>query len=205
LPCPNTRPGAHLNKEGTENIWPRRTAYREFKGNVAHSNFDGLMSDRGPRADGHFAVGGHIALADPTDPNSPQVETLFEDFTSYKNRNSGMWVRGEMDMFRGLRLADNAIGYTHASGNFGRSAYTSRVVDSVFVGESDNIGNPTDAGGAGLRPQPAAARARGFPDPRLRVLRLPASPGQRHVRELPGQRHPQDRARSPTCSTPASA
>jgi cell migration-inducing and hyaluronan-binding protein len=101
------------------------------------------MSDRGPRADGHFAVGGHIALADPTDATSPQVETLFADFTSYKNRNGGMWVRGEMDMFRGLRLADNAIGYTHASGNFGRSAYTSRVEDSIFVGESDNIGNPT--------------------------------------------------------------
>jgi hypothetical protein len=70
------------------------------------------------------------------------VETLIEDFTTYKNRNSGMWVRGEMDLFRNLKLADNAIGYTHASGNFGRSAYTSRVVDSVFVGESDNIGNP---------------------------------------------------------------
>jgi cell migration-inducing and hyaluronan-binding protein len=39
-------------------------------------------------------------------------------------------------------MADNAIGYTHASGNTGRSAFTSRVVDSLFVGESENIGNP---------------------------------------------------------------
>src|SRR6187549_202309 len=39
--------GAHLDKEGSEKIWPRRTAYREFSGNTAHSNFDGLMSDRG--------------------------------------------------------------------------------------------------------------------------------------------------------------
>ncbi|HEX4177501.1 MAG TPA: hypothetical protein VHY57_03650, partial [Rhizomicrobium sp.] len=97
---------------------------------------------RGPRADGHFAVGGHISLANPTDANGPQVESVIENFTSYKNRNSGMWVRGEMDTFRNLKLADNAIGYTHASANFGRSAFTSRVVDSLFVGETENIGNP---------------------------------------------------------------
>ena len=48
--------------EGTEiskKTWPRRTQVREFKGNTAHSNFDGFMFDRGPRPDGHFAVGGH--------------------------------------------------------------------------------------------------------------------------------------------------
>jgi cell migration-inducing and hyaluronan-binding protein len=39
-------------------------------------------------------------------------------------------------------MADNAIGFTHASGNSGRSPYTSRVVDSLFVGETENIGNP---------------------------------------------------------------
>jgi hypothetical protein len=45
-------------------------------------------------------------------------------------------------VYKNLRVADNAIGYTHASGNAGRSAFTSRVVDSRFVGESENIGNP---------------------------------------------------------------
>ena len=109
--------------EGTEiskATWPRRTQVREFKGNTAHSNFDGFMFDRGPRADGHFAVGGHISLANPADANSPQVASVIEDFTSYKNRNSGMWSRGEMHVFKNLKVADNAIGYTHASGNFGQ-------------------------------------------------------------------------------------
>ena len=149
--------------EGTEiskATWPRRTKVREFKGNIAHSNFDGFMVDRGPRADGHFAVGGHIALANPADANSPQVESVIEDFTSYKNRNSGIWARGEMHLYKNLKMADNAIGYTHASGNFGRSAYTSRVVDSLFVGETENIGNPRTpaemAYGRSL-PQPAVA------------------------------------------------
>jgi len=132
--------------EGTEigkMTWPRRTKVREFKGNTSHSNFDGFLADRGPRPDGHFATGGHMSLSNPADANSPQVESVFEDFTAYKNRNGGMWTRGEMHTYKNLKLADNAIGYTHASGNSGRSAFTSRVVDSLFVGETENIGNPS--------------------------------------------------------------
>ncbi len=97
---------------------------------------------------------------------SPSIE----DFTAYKNRNSGIWARGEVRLYKNLKMADNGIGFTQASGNIGQSAYTSRVVDSRFVGETENIGNPSDAGGKGLRPQLAASRSRGFPDPRLRVL-----------------------------------
>ena len=151
--------GAFLGKAGSENIWPRRTRVREFKGNIAHSNFDGFMFDRGPRSDGHFGPGGHMALADPADAKSPVVETVLEDLTSYKNRNSGLWARGEMDTFKGLKMADNAIGYTHASGNFGNSAFTSRVVDSLFVGETDNIGNPRAAA--------ELAYGRSLPEPEL--------------------------------------
>jgi len=74
------------------------------------------------------------------------VETVFADLTSYKNRNGGIWGRGEMHTFRNVKVADNAMGYTHASGSAGRDPYTSRVIDSLFVGETENIGNPqTDA------------------------------------------------------------
>src|SRR5690606_38042566 len=58
----------------------------------------------------------------------------------------GIWGRGEMHTFRNLKLADNAMGFTHASGLGGGEPYTSRVLDSLFVGETENIGNPmTDA------------------------------------------------------------
>ena len=151
--------GAFEGSEDSLNTWPRRTKFREFKGNVAHSNFDAFMGDRAPRADGHFAVGGYIALADPADPNSPQVESVVEDFTAYKNRNSGIWARGQMHLYKNLKMADNGIGFTHATGG-GSSLYTSRVVDSLFVGESGNIGNPREpaelAYGRSL-PQPAVA------------------------------------------------
>jgi cell migration-inducing and hyaluronan-binding protein len=134
--------------EGTEiskTIWPRRTPFREFKGNVAHSNYDSFMFDRNIAADNTFGVTGssHTGLENPADPNSTALESVFEDLTSYKNRNGAIWGRGEMHVFRNLKLADNAIGFTHASGAFGRYAFTSKVVDSLFVGETENVGNPT--------------------------------------------------------------
>ncbi|HEX5442965.1 MAG TPA: G8 domain-containing protein [Pirellulales bacterium] len=151
--------GAFEGTDVSKATWPRRTPVGEFKGNTAHSNFDGFMLDRGPRSDGHFNTGGHIAQANPADANSPQVESVFEDFTSYKNRNSGVWARGEMHLFTNLKVADDAIGYTHASGSFGRSAFTSRVVDSLFVGETENIGNP--------RTPAEIAYGRSLPEPKV--------------------------------------
>jgi cell migration-inducing and hyaluronan-binding protein len=134
--------------EGTEiskATWPRRTPFREFKGNVAHSNYDGFMFDRNIAANNTFGVTGssHTGLENPADPDSKALESIFEDLTSYKNRNGGIWGRGEMHVFRNVKLADNAMGFTHASGAFGRYAFTSQVVDSLFVGETENIGNPT--------------------------------------------------------------
>src|SRR5262249_32541875 len=70
-----------------------------------------------------------------------------QDLTAYKNRNGGFWGRGEMRTYRNIKSADNAIGYTQASGLAGGASledpYTSRVLDSLFVGETENIGNPT--------------------------------------------------------------
>ena len=150
--------------DGTElskNIWPRRTAFREFKGNVAHSNYDGFMFDRNINANNTFGVTGnaHMPKENPADPNSRTVETVFENLTSYKNRNGGIWGRGEMHVFRNVKVADNAMGYTHASGSAGRDPFTSKVVDSLFVGETENVGNPaTDA---------EKAYGRTFPKPQM--------------------------------------
>jgi G8 domain-containing protein len=141
----------HGKFEGTEisaNTWPRRTPFREFKGNVAHSNYDSFMFDRNIAANNTFGVTGssHTGHENPADANSKAVESVFEDLTAYKNRNGAIWGRGEMHVFRNVKLADNAFGFTHASGEFGRYAFTSKVVDSLFVGETENVGNPrTDA------------------------------------------------------------
>ena len=150
--------------EGTEisaKTWPRRTPFREFKGNVAHSNYDSFMFDRNVAPDGHFGVTGssHTGLENPADGNSKALESVFEDLTAYKNRNNAIWGRGEMHVFRNVKLADNAIGFTHASGAFGRYAFTSRMVDSLFVGETENIGNP--------RTEAEKAYGRSLPKPEM--------------------------------------
>ena len=137
--------------EGTEisaKTWPRRTPFREFKGNVAHSNYDSFMFDRNINVNNTFGVTGnaHMPKENPADANSKTVETVFENLTAYKNRNGAIWGRGEMHVFKNVKVADNAMGYTHASGSAGRDPFTSKVVDSLFVGETENIGNPrTDA------------------------------------------------------------
>ena len=133
--------------EGTEiskATWPRRTRMAEFRGNVAHSNFDGFMLDRNINLENVFGLAGpsHIAKENPADENSKSVESLLADLTAYKNRNGGVWGRGELHVFRNLKAADNAIGFTNSTGSFGDDTFTSLVVDSRFVGETDNIGNP---------------------------------------------------------------
>ncbi len=148
MSLPEHPTGAFAGTDISAKTWPRRTPLREFKGNVAHSNYDGFMFDRNPGPDGHFGVTGssHTAHENPADGDSKALVTVFEDLTAYKNRNGGIWGRGELHLFTNLKLADNAIGFTHASGEFGRYAFTSKVIDSLFVGETDNIGNPrTDA------------------------------------------------------------
>ncbi len=149
--------GAFLDTDISKNTWPRRTPFREFKGNVSHSNYDAFMFDRNLNPNNTFTVTGssHTGLENPADANSKALASVFENLTAYKNRNGAIWGRGEMHVFRNVKAADNAIGFTHASGAFGRYEFTSRVVDSLFVGETENIGTPkTDAEKAAGRSLP---------------------------------------------------
>jgi hypothetical protein len=136
--------GQFAGTDISKTIWPRRTRMAEFSGNVAHSNFDGFMLDRNINLEGVFGLAGpsHIAKENPADENSKSVESLLENLTAYKNRNGGVWSRGELHVFRNLKAADNAIGFTSSTGSFGADTFTSLVVDSLFVGETANIGNP---------------------------------------------------------------
>src|SRR5687767_4369262 len=144
LSLPEHPIGQFLNTDIAKNIWPRRTPLREFRGNVAHSNFDGFMFDRNINVENVFGLAGpsYMPKENPADPNSKSVDALFENLTSYKNRNGGVWGRGERHVFRNLKAADNAMGFTHSTGSFGDDLFTSLVVDSLFVGETENVGNP---------------------------------------------------------------
>jgi cell migration-inducing and hyaluronan-binding protein len=104
------------------------------------------MFDRNINPDNTFTVTGsaHVGRENPADPNSKALVSVFEDLTTYKNRNGGIWGRGALHLFKNVKFADNAMGFTHAAGGGGLE-YSSRVVDSLFVGETENVGNPQTA------------------------------------------------------------
>src|SRR5579863_4070845 len=123
LSLPEHPQGAFKDSEVSKTIWPRRTPLRAFRGNVAHSNFDGFMFDRNIYEDNTFGLATipFLPLANPADLDSEVVESHFESLTSYKNRNGGLWGRGDMFVFSDLKLADNAIGMTSSAGDIGSS------------------------------------------------------------------------------------
>jgi cell migration-inducing and hyaluronan-binding protein len=147
LSIPEHPNGAFLGTEASLNTWPRRTPLREFRGNTAHSNFDGFLIDRHIDQDNTFGLASIplLPLTDPADLESEVMETHFENLTAYKNRNGGLWGRGDLYVYSNMKLADNAIGMTQAAGDIGSLPFSSRLVDSLVVGETDNIGNPTTA------------------------------------------------------------
>src|SRR6201996_1122839 len=145
LSLPEHPQGKFKDSEVSKTIWPRRTPLRAFRGNVAHSNFDGFMFDRNIYEDNTFGLATipFLPLANPADLDSEVVETHFESLTSYKNRNGGLWSRGDLFVFSNLKLADNAIGMTSSAGDIGSERFKARLVDSLVVGETGNKGNPT--------------------------------------------------------------
>ncbi|MEO7877808.1 MAG: G8 domain-containing protein [Dokdonella sp.] len=137
--------GQFAGTEISKATWPRRTPLRAFRGNVSHSNFDGFMIDRHINEDNTFGTASIplLPLADPNDLESKVLESHFENLTSYKNRNGGLWGRGDMYVYSNAKFADNAIGMTQAAGDIGSLPFSARLVDSLVVGETENIGNPT--------------------------------------------------------------
>jgi parallel beta-helix repeat protein len=120
-------------------ILPRRTALGLFKNNLAHSNENtGLNVDGGPKAGTlEQETTYYKALTNPADDKSAVVPVLFEGFSAYKNRNRGVWLRGEQHTLDNTIIADGAIGATFAS-------HETVVQNSVFVGETANKGTPAN-------------------------------------------------------------
>jgi hypothetical protein len=145
LSIPEHPNGAFKGSEISAKTWPRHIPLREFKDNVAHSNFDGFMFDRNFSYDDNtFGMTGttFLPLENPADLESKVVETHLDNLTSYKNRNGGLWSRGASYVYSNLKFADNAIGLTQSQADFGAEKFSALVEKSLFVGETDNKGNP---------------------------------------------------------------
>ncbi len=128
--------GASASPENDERIWPRRTPLGWFAGNTAHSNgHSGLYVDDDPNPAGVYDAPSFEPQITPAGAQPRAVQAVFADFTGYKNRRRGVWMRGSHLVLSDAKLADNAIGVTLASSQ-------SVVRDSLIVGETDNIGTP---------------------------------------------------------------
>jgi len=115
----------------TPSVWPRRTALREFAGNVAHSNRNGALNvDDGPTADGTTETTNYQPRLDPAQ-ESAVVPADFRDFTAYKHRNRAVWLRGRALRLTHAVLADNGIGATFAAND-------TYLQDALLVGETAN-------------------------------------------------------------------
>lgn len=135
----------------TDEIWPRRMPLGSFHGNIAHSNDNAGLFVDGDGSDEEFNF---TPRKNPVPPeegqeDSPPVPTAFTDFTAYKNRSHGIWLRGEYLRIRNAKLADNAIGATFASTE-------TFIEDSIVIGETANKGTvePDEAAGLDKRSLP---------------------------------------------------
>ncbi|HZL93375.1 MAG TPA: G8 domain-containing protein, partial [Vicinamibacterales bacterium] len=70
LSLPEHPQGQFLGTDIAKNIWPRRTKFREFRNNTAHSNFDGFMFDRNINVENVFGLAGpsYMPKENPADP-----------------------------------------------------------------------------------------------------------------------------------------
>src|SRR5205085_12527087 len=75
LSLPEHPQGKFLDTDIAKNTWPRRTKFREFRNNTAHSNFDGFMLDRNINVENIFGLAGpsYMPKENPADPNSKSV------------------------------------------------------------------------------------------------------------------------------------
>ncbi len=127
--------GRSKSEKNDREIWPRRTPLGEFHSNVAHSNDDSGLFIDGEGEDHDFNYTPRRNQVPPPEgqEDSPPVVAAFTDFAAYKNRQRGLWLRGEHLLVNGTRLADNAIGATFASTD-------TFIQDSLIVGETANKG-----------------------------------------------------------------
>ena len=134
----------------TDKVWPRFTPLKSFVANSSHSNkSDGLHVDRGPFANVQDGLDTSTYYAPKANPDaveirrgnpkndSASVTAVFKDFTAYKNRGNGVWLRGEHHLLDGAKLADNSVGVTFASRE-------TVATNSLFVGETNNKGTPDE-------------------------------------------------------------
>ncbi len=133
-------PDHPIGLSATTAIWPRRTPLKDFSNNVSHSNGGrGLFVDGAEDKNRRTQVTWFEPLADPANEKSAKVPPYLKNFTAYKNRSEGVWMRGaSYPVLQSPRLANNVMGAYFAT--YGEKF--GYIQDGLIVGETANKGNP---------------------------------------------------------------
>uniref|UniRef100_UPI00358FC834 cell migration-inducing and hyaluronan-binding protein isoform X2 n=1 Tax=Myxine glutinosa TaxID=7769 RepID=UPI00358FC834 len=127
-----------------------------FLQNRAHSNHRaGLILDHGvkvsepnerDRRPALSIISGRYSPHIGADRLKPRIPARIQSFTAFKNEGHGAWLRGGDIRLHDCQFADNGVGLTLASGGTfpDDDGATQEVRDSLFVGESGNLGTPGD-------------------------------------------------------------
>ena len=116
---------------------PYRTPILQFADNIVHSNIhSGFMFGHMLLPDQDFS-GTTIMCdprTDPLDPDSPPAEHLVTRLTAYKNVHQNAWNDCRHTRFIEYKSSDAFLGLT--------MKYDNWLINSTFVGESSNLGEP---------------------------------------------------------------
>jgi cell migration-inducing and hyaluronan-binding protein len=125
---------------------PRWMPMGKFSGNIAHGAMqNGIHIDDFQKADETTEHNtSYQPYQGPYDDAKPawqytQITTAFDNLVVYKNRQWGIWTRGSPFLFTNVRSYDNMNGLLAVPG-------TNYIENSLFVGDSDNVGIPRNAG-----------------------------------------------------------
>jgi cell migration-inducing and hyaluronan-binding protein len=125
---------------------PRWMPLGRFAGNVAHGAMqNGIHIDDFQLPDETTEhTTSYQPYQGPYDDSKPtwqytQLTAIFENLVAYKNRQWGIWTRGSPFHFNNVRCYDNMNGLLAVPGS-------NYVENSLFVGDSDNVGIPRNAG-----------------------------------------------------------
>ncbi|XP_062580731.1 protein DDB_G0287365-like [Saccostrea cucullata] len=127
----------------------KRTPIREFTNNVVHSNrVAGLLFER--RLENNTAFGWgtkYTPLSDPLDENSAPKAAVFNRLTAYKNERFNTWFDAANIHVTQSSFSDSLISFAVIRSSDGPHCL---VTNSVFMGESINLGEPSIIRGNGM-------------------------------------------------------
>lgn len=133
-------PESPLGLSKSVNIKPYLQPLAEFRRNIAHGCDDGLFFDDkiNPANNKLERSKPYYPRSNPNDPNSSKRGAEITQFTAYKNRGRGAWLRVDRAVqLKNSNFIENRIGFVLVDNGY--------AVNTIIVGHSANIGNPSSS------------------------------------------------------------